>query len=136
MSARNLTTLEFYWMPTQAERLAVVETKVHNIEERVTTLQADVKDLHDCLDRTRDLLDKKLDDMLVEYRANRDRYYQVLEDNKNEAEVAHADLAKKISNLEKIKMRVTLGAVALIAFTAGTGYLTLEQMAKILVKLG
>lgn len=123
-------------MPTQAERLAVVETKVHNIEERVTTLQADVKDLHDCLDRTRDLLDKKLDDMLIEYRANRDRYYQVQEDNKNEAEVAHADLAKKISNLEKIKMRVTLGAVALIAFTAGTGYLTLEQMAKILVKLG
>lgn len=136
MSARNLTTLEFYWMPTQAERLAVVETKVHNIEERVTTLQADVKDLHDCLDRTRDLLDKKLDDMLIEYRANRDRYYQVLEDNKNEAEVAHADLAKKISNLEKIKMKITLGAVALIAFTAGTGYLTLEQMTKILVKLG
>ena len=123
-------------MPTQAERLAIVETKVANIEEKVDTLKADVKDLHDCLDRTRDLLDKKLDDMLVEYRANRDRYYQVLEDNKNEAEVAHADLANKISNLEKIKMRVTLGAVALVAFTAGTGYLTLEQMAKILVKLG
>ncbi len=123
-------------MPTQAERLAIVETKVANIEEKVDTLKADVKDLHDCLDRTRDLLDKKLDDMLIEYRVNRDRYYQVLEDNKNEAEVAHADLAKKISNLEKIKMRVTLGAVALVAFTAGTGYLTLEQMAKILVKLG
>jgi len=136
MSARNLTTLEFYWMPTQAERLAIVETKVANIEEKVDTLKADVKDLHDCLDRTRDLLDKKLDDMLIEYRVNRDRYYQVLEDNKNEAEVAHADLAKKISNLEKIKMRVTFGAVALVAFTAGTGYLTLEQMAKILVKLG
>ena len=123
-------------MPTQTERLAVVEIKVQNIEDKVTDLQTDVKDLHDCLDRTRDLLDKKLDDMLVEYRANRDRYYKVLEDNKNEAEVAHADLAKKISNLEKIKMRVTLGAVALIAFIAGTGYLTLEQMAKILVKLG
>jgi vacuolar-type H+-ATPase subunit D/Vma8 len=136
MSARNLTTLEFYWMPTQAERLAIVETKVANIEEKVDTLKADVKDLHDCLDRTRDLLDKKLDDMLVEYRANRDRYYQVLEDNKNEAEVAHASLANKISNLEKIKMRVTFGAVALVAFIAGTGYLTLEQMAKILIKLG
>ena len=123
-------------MPTQAERLAIVETKVANIEEKVDTLKADVKDLHDCLDRTRDLLDKKLDDMLIEYRVNRDRYYQVLEDNKNEAEVAHADLAKKISNLEKIKMRVTFGAVALVAFTAGTGYLTLEQMAKILIKLG
>lgn len=123
-------------MPTQAERLAIVETKVANIEEKVDTLAADVKDLHDCLDRTRDLLDKKLDDMLVEYRSNRDRYYQVLEDNKNEAEEAHTSLATKISNLEKIKTRVTLGAVALVAFIAGTGYLTLEQMAKILVKLG
>lgn len=123
-------------MPSQTERLAIVETKVANIEEKVDTLKEDVKDLHDCLDRTRNLLDKKLDDMLIEYRANRDRYYQVLEDNKNEAEVAHADLAKKISNLEKIKMRVTLGAVALVAFVAGTGYLTLEQMAHILVKLG
>lgn len=123
-------------MPSQAERLAIVETKVANIEEKVDTLKEDVKDLHDCLDRTRDLLDKKLDDMLIEYRANRDRYYQVLEENKNEAEVAHTSLANKISNLEKIKMRVTIGAVALVAFIAGTGYLTLEQMAKILMKLG
>ena len=123
-------------MPTQAERLAVVETKVYNIEERVTTLQADVKDLHDCLDRTRDLLDKKLDDMLVEYRANRDRYYQVLEDNKTEAEEAHSSLAAKISNLEKLKTKATLGLVAIVAFVSGTGYLTLEQMAKIIAKLG
>lgn len=123
-------------MATQAERLAVVETKVANIEEKVDTLKADVKDLHDCLDRTRDLLDKKLDDMLVEYRANRDRYYQVLEDNKTEAEEAHSSLAAKISNLEKLKTKATLGLVAIVAFVSGTGYLTLEQMAKIIAKLG
>ncbi len=122
-------------MATQAERLAVVETKVANIEEKVDTLKTDVKDLHDCLDRTRDLLDKKLDDMLIEYRENRERYYQVLEDNKQEAETAHAELASKISNLEKIKMKATIGLVAVIAFVAGTGYLTLEQIAKIIVKL-
>jgi hypothetical protein len=122
-------------MATQAERLAVVETKVANIEEKVDVLKVDVKDLHDCLDRTRDLLDKKLDNMLVEYRENRERYYQVLEDNKQEAETAHSELASKISNLEKLKMRATIGIVAVIAFVAGTGYLTLEQIAKIIVKL-
>ena len=122
-------------MPTQAERLAVVETKVANIEEKIDILKADVKDVHDCLDRTRELLDKKLDDMMIEYRKNRDRYYQVLDDNKHEADDAHAALAAKISNLEKLKMKATLGLVAVIAFVAGTGYLTLDQIAKIIVKL-
>ncbi len=91
-------------MPTTQERLGIVETKVQNLTEKVDDLKTDVKDVHDCLDRTRDLLDKKLDDMLVEYRANRERYYQVLEDNKQESEAAHLELAGKISNLEKIKM--------------------------------
>ena len=122
-------------MPSQAERLAIVETKVVNIEDKIDAIKVDVKDLHDCLDNTRDLLDAKLDQMMLEYRENRDRYYQVLEDNKTEAELAHASLAAKISNLEKLKIKATIGVVAVIAFIAGTGYLTLEQIAKIVVKL-
>lgn len=122
-------------MPSQAERLAVVETKVANIEEKVDTLKVDVKDLHDCLDNTRDLLDKKLDDMLSEYRANRDRYYQVLEDNKTEADVAHKALEEKIANLEKIKTKATIMLVSVVAFVAGTGYLQMEEIAKIVKAL-
>ena len=117
------------------ERVSVLETQVDNINEKLTDLKSDVKDLHDCLDNTRDLIDKKLDEMMIEYRENRNRYYQVLEDNKTDADLAHAALADKISNLEKLKLRATIGMVAVIAFISGTGYLTLEQIAKVVVKL-
>jgi chromosome segregation ATPase len=117
------------------ERVSVLETQVENINEKLIDLKADVKEMHDCLDNTRDLIDKKLDEMMLEYRENRNRYYQVLEDNKTDAEIAHAALADKISNLEKLKLRATIGMVAVIAFISGTGYLTLEQIAKVVVKL-
>ena len=117
------------------ERVSVLETQVDNINEKLVDLKADVKQMHDCLDNTRDLIDKKLDEMMIEYRENRNRYYQVLEDNKTDADLAHAALADKISNLEKLKLRATIGMVAVIAFISGTGYLTLEQIAKVVVKL-
>ena len=117
------------------ERVSVLETQVDNINEKLVDLKADVKEMHDCLDNTRDLIDKKLDEMMIEYRENRNRYYQVLEDNKTDADLAHAALADKISNLEKLKLRATIGMVAVIAFISGTGYLTLEQIAKVVVKL-
>ena len=44
------------------ERVAIVETKVHQIEEKLDDLKADVKEMHDCLDNTRDLLAEKLSD--------------------------------------------------------------------------
>lgn len=126
-------------MPTIEERIGVVETKVEFIDEKVDDLKVSVKDLHDCMDRTRDLLDKKLDDMLEEYRINRDRYYQVLEDNKQEAAEAHKDLQasikknhEKLDSLEKFKTRGTYVAVAIAAFLAGTGYLTHGEVGKII----
>ena len=36
------------------ERVAVVETKVHQIEEKLDDLKIGVKDMHECLDNTRD----------------------------------------------------------------------------------
>jgi chromosome segregation ATPase len=50
-------------MATTAERLGVVETKVQNLDEKMDDLKVDVKDVHDCLDRTRDDLTEKLDKM-------------------------------------------------------------------------
>ena len=126
-------------MPSIDERMGVVETKVQHITEKVDDLKNDVKDLHDCLDRTRDLLDKKLDDMLDEYRSNRDRYYQVLEDNKHEAAEAHKELKtaisinhSKLDALEKFKTKGTYVAVGVAAFLAGTGYLTHGEVGKII----
>jgi flagellar capping protein FliD len=50
-------------MATTAERLGIVETKVQNLDEKLDDLKVDVKDMHDCLDKTRDGLTSKLDEM-------------------------------------------------------------------------
>ena len=41
-------------LATVPERVSVLETKVDNIEEKLDDIKVDVKDMHDCLDRTRD----------------------------------------------------------------------------------
>lgn len=45
------------------ERLGIVETKVINLGEKLDELKVDVKDMHDCLDKTRDGLTEKLNEM-------------------------------------------------------------------------
>jgi uncharacterized coiled-coil protein SlyX len=88
------------------ERVAVVEIKVEAINEKLTDIKADVKEMHDCLDQTRDLLAEKLKEMS--------------EASSNQ----HADLYSKISELEKIKSKWTMYAMAGMAFVAGTGWLS------------
>ena len=50
-------------MATSQERIGVLETKVEGINEKIDTLKIDVKEMHDCLDKTRDDLSAKLDKM-------------------------------------------------------------------------
>ena len=50
-------------MATTAERLGIVETKVQNLDEKLDDLKVDVKDMHDCLDKTRNSLTDKLNEM-------------------------------------------------------------------------
>jgi flagellar capping protein FliD len=50
-------------MATTVERLGVVETKVENLNEKLDELKSDVKEMHDCLDKTRDGLTEKLNEM-------------------------------------------------------------------------
>jgi flagellar capping protein FliD len=50
-------------MATTAERLGIVETKVQNLDEKLDDLKLDVKEVHDCLDKTRDGLTNKLNEM-------------------------------------------------------------------------
>ena len=100
------------------ERVAVVETKIHAIEEKIDDLKSDVKDMHDCLDNTRDLLDKKLSEM---------------------SEVSsqqHDEIFAKISALEKVKSKVTMYAMAGLAFAAGTGWINAVNFPHILKFLG
>ena len=50
-------------MATTTERLGIVETKVQNLDEKIDELKIDVKEMHDCLDKTRDSLTSKLNEM-------------------------------------------------------------------------
>ena len=50
-------------MATTAERLGIVETKVQNLDEKLDDLKLDVKEVHDCLDKTNDSLTNKLNEM-------------------------------------------------------------------------
>lgn len=88
---------EKWQMPTQVERISVLETKVDSLKE-------DVKELHLCLDNTRDALTKKLDDM---YSASCHQ---------------HAELAKKLDAVEKFKSKWTylvLGGLAVAGWVTG-----------------
>ena len=76
-------------MASAAERLGIVETKVVNLDSKMDELKVDVKDMHDCLDKTRDMLAEQLKCM-------------------SEASgKQHSELAKKISDMEKLKDRWT-----------------------------
>jgi len=91
-------------MATTTERLGIVETKVENLSEKLDDIKVDVKDMHDCLDRTRDELKDQLKTM---YDASCTQ---------------HAELAKKISSLEKIRektMWMVAGAVAMAGIFSG-----------------
>ena len=91
-------------MATTAERLGVVETKVANLDEKLDDIKIDVKDMHDCLDKTRDSVMAKLDDM---YGASCEQ---------------HSQLANKITELERFKQKwiyMTAGGIAVLGFLSG-----------------
>ena len=85
------------------ERVSVLETKVENISDKLVDLKSDVKDMHDCLDQTRDLLSAKLEKMQEEYRANAGRYFEHADRLHAEDVATHEKLGIRIDTLEKIK---------------------------------
>ena len=91
-------------MATAAERISVVETKVENLGEKLDELKVDVRDMHDCLDKTRNGLTEKLEEM---YQASCSQ---------------HSELAKEISNIKSQRDRLVwtfAGVVAAGGFFAG-----------------
>jgi chromosome segregation ATPase len=105
-------------LATLPERVSVLETKVENVNEKLVDLKSDVKDMHDCLDNTRDLLDKKLCEM------------------SDESTRQHNDLAGKIKELQAVKSKFTMYAMAALAFAAGTGWINAVNFPHILKFLG
>lgn len=107
-------------IPTQ-ERVSVLETKVEVIDEKIDDLKVDVKDMHDCLDRTRDTLYEKLDIMLGEYRESRDKFYAHADELHKIQTAQHHELADKISDLEQFRAKwsyLVLGGIAVIGWIA------------------
>jgi len=100
------------------ERVAVVEIKVEAINEKLSDIKADVKDMHDCLDNTRDLLADKLKEMA------------------DASNSQHSELAAKIGDLEKVKNKWQQYVMILLAFGAGTGWLGHVNAAQLLKFLG
>ena len=105
-------------LATLPERVAIVETKVHQIEEKIDDLKADVKDMHDCLDNTRDLLAQKLKEMS--------------DDSTNQ----HNELAGKIKELQSVKDKWVKYSLAAMAFAAGAGWLNTMNLPHVLKFLG
>jgi hypothetical protein len=91
-------------MPTVAERVSVVEVQITNLDEKLDEIKVDVKEMHDCLDRTGDELKLTLKEM------------------HDESCRQHNELAGKIGELEKFKTKWTYmiaGAIAVIGFASG-----------------
>lgn len=106
------------------ERVSVLETQVENINEKLIDLKADVKEMHDCLDQTRDMLAAKLEKMQEEYRANASRYFEHADRLHAEDVATHEKLGNRIGDLEKVKNKWQQYVMVLLAFCAGTGWLS------------
>jgi predicted nucleic acid-binding Zn-ribbon protein len=91
-------------MATTVERIGIVETKVENLNEKMDELKVDVKDMHDCLDKTREDLKSDLEKM---YNASCEQ---------------HSSLAKELSELKNLKEKwtyMTAGGIAAAGWLSG-----------------
>lgn len=91
-------------MATTVERLGIVETKVANLDEKIDDLKVDVRDVHDCLDRTGLELKQQLISM-------------------HESSCQqHNELSMKIKEMEKAKDKLMMYGMIAVAFIAGLGW--------------
>ena len=123
-------------LATLPERVGVLETRVENINEKLVDLKADVKEMHDCLDRTGEKLDAKLCEMQEEYRTNSTRFFEHADRLHAEDQEAHKALATKVSELEKFKSKGTLYIMLVLAFCAGTGWINQDTIPLLLKFFG
>ena len=89
---------------TVAERVGIVETKVENLSEKIDDLKIDLKSMHEELANDKNELGQQLDKM---YKASCEQ---------------HAELGKKLSELEKFKNKWTyliIGGIAAGGFILG-----------------
>jgi len=123
-------------LASMPERVAVVETKVDSMIVCIDQIKSDVKDMHDCLDNTRDMLAAKLEKMQDEYRANSIKFFDHTDKLHAEDIATDKKLAEKIEALEKIKSKAIMYTMAGLAFAAGAGWINAINFPHILKFLG
>ena len=123
-------------LATMPERVAVVETKVDSMIVCIDEIKSNVKDMHDCLDNTRDMLASKLEKMQEEYRVNSTKFFEHTDRLHEEDVATDKKLAEKIEVLEKLKNKWTMYVMAGLAFAAGTGWINAVNFPHILKFLG
>ena len=104
------------------ERVGVVETRVEHLNEKVDEIKVDIKEMHDCLDQTRDSLMAELDKMQGEYRINSSKFFEHADKLHAEDKQSHEIMAAKVADLEKIKSKGMIYGMAFLAFLAGSGF--------------
>ena len=123
-------------LATMPERVAVVETKVDSMIVCIDQIKSDVKDMHDCLDNTRDMLAAKLEKMQDEYRVNSVKFFEHTDKLHAEDIATDKKLAEKIEALEKVKSKAIMYTMAGLAFAAGAGWINAINFPHILKFLG
>ena len=118
------------------ERVSVLETQVENINEKLIDLKVDVKDMHDCLDLTRDAVMAELSKMQDEYRSNSVKYFEHAEKLHAADGVIHDKMDARLDALEKVKSKITMYIMVTLAFAAGTGWLNSVSFPHILKFMG
>ena len=118
------------------ERVSVLETQVENISEKLIDLKADVREMHDCLDQTRDMLVDKLEKMQDEYRVNSVKYFEHSDKLHAADGAVHDKMNSRLEDLEKVKNKYTMYGMVALAFAAGTGWLNAVSFPHILKFLG
>ena len=136
MAVKETTRLAQAQLATMPERVAVVETKVDSMIVCIDEIKSNVKDMHDCLDNTRDMLASKLEKMQEEYRVNSSKFFEHTDRLHEEDVATDKKLAAKIEDLEKVKSKWTMYAMAALAFAAGTGWINAVNFPHILKFLG
>ena len=123
-------------LASMPERVAVVETKVDSMIVCIDEIKSNVKDMHDCLDNTRDMLAAKLEKMQDEYRVNSSKFFEHTDKLHEEDVATDKKLAAKIEDLEKVKNKWTIYIMVGLAFAAGTGWINAVNFPHILKFLG
>jgi predicted nucleic acid-binding Zn-ribbon protein len=98
-------------MATAAERIAVVETKVANLDEKMDHIQCDIRDNHQSIIAT-------------------------LQTMRDESTRQHNELAGKVKELEGFKNKWARWAMMGLAFLAGAGWLGNANLPVIVKFLG